>query len=138
MDKTTISSLPLEAVSEIAESVDFSGFYSASELNLVLETNTSANLSLVAEKKSQGEIDHLAEGDQTHVELEEPVANSTLLGTAVVPIDPAPAGDPGPDAEAVVPIDPAPAGDPGPDAQMGSMPPNQLIFERPVKWLPKD
>ena len=82
MEKS-MNSLPLEAIGEIAGSKDFSGFLTASELAQALESDPSANLSVAVENKTQGNIDHLLEDDRPQEELEEPLANSTLLDPKV-------------------------------------------------------
>ena len=71
--------LSLDAIEEIAGSKDFSGFLTAHEISQALESEPSAVLSMTAEKKTQGQIDHPPEGDRPQTELEEPLANSTLV-----------------------------------------------------------
>ena len=74
--------LSLDAIEEIAGSKDFSGFLTAHEISQALESEPSAVLSMTAEKKTQGQIDHPPEGDRPQTELEEPLANSTLVEQA--------------------------------------------------------
>ena len=82
MNKSITPPLTLSAIEEIAGSKDFSGFLTATELSRTLESNPSAVFSMAAENKTQGEIDHLPEGDRHQIELEEPLANSTLVEQA--------------------------------------------------------
>ena len=77
--KSTSKSFSLEAIEDIAGSKDFSGFFTASEISQVLESNPSAVFSMTAENETQGKIDHPLEGDRPQTELEEPLANSTLV-----------------------------------------------------------
>lgn len=81
MNKSIKTPLTLDAIEEIAVSKDFSGFLTASELSQALGSNPSAVFSMAAENKTQGKIDHLPD-DRPQIELEEPLANSTLLEQA--------------------------------------------------------
>ena len=74
--------LSRDAIEEIAGSKDFSGFLTAHEISQALESDPSAVLSMTAENKTQGQIDHPPEGDRPQTELEEPLANSTLVEQA--------------------------------------------------------
>ena len=79
---STLKPLSLEAIEEIAGSKDFSGFLTAHEISQALESDPSAVLSMTAENRTQGQIDHPPEGDRPQTELEEPLANSTLVEQA--------------------------------------------------------
>ena len=57
-------------------------FFTASEISQALESDPSAVFSMTAENKTQGKIDHPPEGDRPQIELEEPLANSTLVEQA--------------------------------------------------------
>ena len=81
MDKS-LTPLTLEAFEEIAGSKDFSGFLGAQEISQTLEANPSAVFSIAVENKTQGKIDHPPEDDRPQTELEEPLANSTLVEQA--------------------------------------------------------
>jgi len=67
----------LEAIGEISGDESFRGFFTASELNQTLQNNPSINLCTGMEYRSAGNIDLRS---RTETELEEPLANSTLLG----------------------------------------------------------
>ena len=96
MDFKNYSFISNEDIGEIAGVSNFSGFLNASDVNKALETSPALNLSVILEDESSGDTNQSTEVElHSQEQVEEPQANSTLLESVEVPVEPAEDGETG-------------------------------------------